>query len=84
VVRAPNAAFEAWRKARDATYDTRRLTFTIPADATNLRGVLADRTARGPLGTAYVCEGLTCRAPIDTPDALASTLGRAAGASGPT
>jgi uncharacterized protein len=74
VVRAPASAFEAWRIARDATYDSRRLTFTIPADATNLRGVLAERTARGEQGTAYVCEGLTCRAPIDTPDALAAAL----------
>ena len=75
VVRAPTGTFDAWRKARDATYDARRLTFTIPADASNLRGVLADRTSRSDHGTAYVCEGLTCRAPIDTPDALAAALG---------
>jgi uncharacterized protein YyaL (SSP411 family) len=74
VVRAPAGTFDAWRKARDATYDTRRLTFTIPVDAANLRGVLAERTSRGPQGTAYVCEGLTCRAPIDTPDGLAAAL----------
>ncbi len=78
VVRAPHAAFDAWRTARDATYDTRRLTFTIPADAANLRGLLAERSARGEHGTAYVCEGLACGAPIDTPDALAAALAIAA------
>ena len=62
----------------------RRLTFTIPADAANLRGVLAERTSRGEQGTAYVCEGLTCRAPIDTPEALASALATATGATGRT
>jgi hypothetical protein len=84
VVRAPPAAFDAWRTARDATYDTRRLTFTIPADAANLRGVLAERTSRGAHGTAYVCEGLACRAPIDTPEELASTLAAASGATDTT
>jgi len=74
VVRAPPTAFDAWRTARDATYDMRRLTFTIPTDAANLRGLLADRTARSEQGTAYVCEGMTCRAPIDTPEALTSAL----------
>jgi uncharacterized protein YyaL (SSP411 family) len=84
VVRAPPSTFEAWRKARDASYDTRRLTFTIPADAANLRGVLAERTSRGEQGTAYVCEGLTCRAPIDTPEALSSALAETTGATNTT
>jgi uncharacterized protein YyaL (SSP411 family) len=74
VVRAPPTAFDAWRTARDAIYDMRRLTFTIPTDAADLRGLLAERTSRGENGTAYVCEGLTCRAPIDTPEALTSAL----------
>ena len=84
VVRAPAGTFEAWRKARDASYDTRRLTFTIPADAANLRGVLAERTSRGEQGTAYVCEGLACSAPIDSPQALAAALATARGASDTT
>jgi uncharacterized protein len=75
VVRAPTPALEAWRAARDATYDSRRLGFSIPADAASLRGLLAERTSRGAGGTAYLCEGLTCRAPIDSPAALAAALG---------
>jgi hypothetical protein len=74
VVRAPAAQLDAWRAACDATYDLRRLAFAIPADAANLRGLLAERASRGPHGTAYLCEGLTCRAPLDSPEALASAL----------
>jgi uncharacterized protein YyaL (SSP411 family) len=77
VVRAPTPAFEAWRAARDANYDSRRLGFSIPAEAANLRGLLAERTSRGPDGTAYLCEGVTCRAPIDSPAELAAALSKA-------
>jgi uncharacterized protein len=77
VVRAPPGTFDAWRKARDASYDGRRLAFTIPTDAASLPGVLAERTARAEQGTAYVCEGLTCSAPIDSPQALAAALATA-------
>jgi uncharacterized protein YyaL (SSP411 family) len=84
VVRAPAGTFEAWRKARDASYGTRRLTFTIPADAANLRGVLAERTSRGEQGTAYVCEGLACSAPLDNPEALAAALATASGSTDAT
>jgi len=83
VVRAPASTFETWRNALAASYDARRLTFTIPADAANLRGVLADRTSRGDQGTAYVCEGLACRAPLDSPESLAAALAASA-ASGTT
>ena len=73
VIRAPEAELGAWRAALAASYVTRRTAFAIPADAA-VRGLLADRVARAPRGTAYVCEGLTCRAPVETPDALAAAL----------
>ena len=47
--------------------------FMIPADATHLPGVLAARESRGD-GAAYVCSGLTCQAPVTSPDALADSL----------
>jgi len=47
--------------------------FLIPADATGLPGVLAARESRGG-GAAYVCSGLTCQAPVTSPDALAESL----------
>jgi hypothetical protein len=75
VIRAPEAELDAWRAALAASYVARRVAFAIPADASGLRGLLAERQARGPGGTAYVCEGLTCRAPLDTPADLAAALG---------
>ena len=51
--------------------------FVIPSDAANLPGLLATREARGGQGTAYVCSGMTCQAPVLTPDALAGALAAA-------
>jgi uncharacterized protein YyaL (SSP411 family) len=66
----------AGESARGPTpYHPHRLAFFLPADAGGLRGLLAERRAPASGGAAYVCEGMTCRAPIDTPAELASTLG---------
>ncbi len=56
-------------------YHPHRLAFFVPADADGLRGLLAERRAPASGGAAYVCEGMTCRAPIETPAELASTVG---------
>jgi uncharacterized protein YyaL (SSP411 family) len=74
VVRGAPAELAAWQRVLDAGYRPFTLSFAIPADASALPGLLADRAPRGT-GVAYVCEGMTCRAPIDTPDALATALG---------
>jgi uncharacterized protein YyaL (SSP411 family) len=74
VVRGAPAELAAWQRVLDAGYRPFTLSFAIPADAPALPGLLADRAPRGT-GVAYVCEGMTCRAPIDTPDALATALG---------
>jgi uncharacterized protein YyaL (SSP411 family) len=63
----------AWHRVLEGGYRPFTLSFAIPADASALPGLLADRAPRGT-GVAYVCEGMTCRAPIDTPDALATAL----------
>jgi hypothetical protein len=52
--------------------------FIIPTDAAALPGILAQRPARGDSGTAYVCEGVSCRAPCTSPAALAAALGEGA------
>ena len=79
VVRAPPERLAAWR-APLATYSALRRAFAIPTGANGLRGLLAERAPRGPNGTAYVCEGVSCRAPIDTPADLAAALGAPAAA----
>jgi uncharacterized protein YyaL (SSP411 family) len=52
-----------WRHALGTAYAPRRLAFAIPRDAA-LPGLLAERVAR-TAPTAYVCAGMTCRAPIE-------------------
>ncbi len=75
-VPAGESGTPAGESARGPTrYHPHRLAFFVPADADGLRGLLAERRAPASGGAAYVCEGMTCRAPIDTPAELASTLG---------
>jgi uncharacterized protein YyaL (SSP411 family) len=73
VVRAPEREIASWQRVLHAGYRPDNVAFAIPADAPALPGLLAERTPRGN-GVAYVCEGMTCRAPIDDPTALASAL----------
>jgi hypothetical protein len=72
VVRADDAAFAPWREIA-AQYRPNRLCFFIPDDEAELPGVLTHR-ASGDGARAYVCEGLQCLAPIDSPDALRAVL----------
>jgi uncharacterized protein YyaL (SSP411 family) len=48
--------------------------FIIPTESGDLPGLLAERIAHGAQGTAYVCSGLTCRAPANGPDELEGAL----------
>jgi hypothetical protein len=48
--------------------------FVVPSESGALPGVLAAREARGAEGTAWICTGLTCQAPITSPDELAQAL----------
>jgi uncharacterized protein len=75
VVRAAPAEIAAWRRVLHAGYRPFTLSFAIPDDAASLPGLLAERAPRGA-GVAYVCDGMTCRAPIDTPAALEAALGK--------
>ena len=48
--------------------------FVVPSESGALPGVLAARKARGAEGMAWICTGLTCQAPITSPDELAPAL----------
>ena len=63
VLRGTAAELAPWHDRLGRSYEPHRLAFAIPNDAV-LTGLLA---AREPLGkaVAYVCEGMTCRAPLE-------------------
>jgi uncharacterized protein len=83
VVRCHDDQQAVWRHALDnalAALDivpgSHRIdVFYIPSHVGDLPGLLAQRAPRDG-GVAYVCEGLTCRAPIESPRALAHALQR--------
>ena len=72
VVRATSAELGGWQALLDRGYHPHRLGFAIPNDAT-LSGLLAERAPRST-PVAYVCAGMTCRAPITSPGVLAAAL----------
>jgi hypothetical protein len=73
VVRGTADALERWRAAIDRIYDARRLVFCIPDDAGALPGLLGERVPGGA-PVAYVCAGMSCRAPIHDLEELEATL----------
>jgi uncharacterized protein YyaL (SSP411 family) len=61
-----------WQRELASTYEPHRLAFAIPSDAA-LPGLLAARAPQpGPV--AYVCSGMTCRAPLTDLGALLAAL----------
>jgi len=74
IVRGPAAEAASWRDELAKLYAPRRLTFAIPSDARDLPPALADKKPQD--GTvAYVCEGMTCSAPVNGLAALARVTG---------
>ena len=69
VLRGTAAELAPWQRKLAATYEPHRLAFAIPRDA-KLSGLLAERAPR-ERAVAYVCEGMTCRAPVDLTDGVA-------------
>lgn len=65
VLRGDPETLALWQQRCARPYAPRRLCFPVPNDALQLPGVLADRIPRGT-GTAYLCRGAQCEAPITT------------------
>jgi uncharacterized protein YyaL (SSP411 family) len=84
-VRFPEIQRNAWQSAlRDALLGAGLVpggdavdVFLISDEAATLPGLLAERSSRGDTGTAYVCAGLTCQAPVTSPSVLAEALAQA-------
>ena len=67
----------AWRKALDDGYTPWRTSYVIPYAGVGvipsyLPKLVSADTQRKTV--AYVCNGLSCSLPLDTPEALVSTL----------
>jgi hypothetical protein len=63
VLRGPPAAARAWRKALAAVHRPDTVILDVPADAPGLAPVL-DKPAPPAGVNAYVCQGVTCLAPV--------------------
>ena len=77
VIRCQGDEEAAWRDALREAKAARADAFLIPADAAALPGVLAQRKPVAG-GVAYLCTGLSCRAPIQAPRELEAALRDAA------
>jgi uncharacterized protein YyaL (SSP411 family) len=63
VLRGELAQLAPWQRKLASAYEPHRLAFAIPNGA-KLSGLLAERAPR-ERPVAYVCEGMTCRAPVE-------------------
>jgi uncharacterized protein YyaL (SSP411 family) len=68
VLRGTPDELAPWQRKLGAAYEPHRLAFAIPRDA-ELSGLLAERAPR-ERAVAYVCEGMTCRAPVELTDGV--------------
>ncbi len=74
IVRGRPDELGPWREAAGG-FRPDRLAFFIPADASGLPGLLAERRA-GPRPVAWLCRGTHCLAPIENPEELEEALSR--------
>jgi hypothetical protein len=76
ILRGDESQITTWAKELHKLYAPRRLVLAVPADAQELPPALAEKTfpaeSRGAI--AYVCQGSTCSAPIDSLSGLVSRL----------
>jgi len=73
VLRGSANEVEDWSATVNAIFAPRRLVFAIPATATNLPGMLAERKS-GESTLAYICRGTSCSTPITSLENLAAEL----------
>ena len=69
IVRGNDAETKSWRAELAKLYSPRRLVFAIPSDAKDLPAAIADKKPQVTT-VAYVCEGMTCSAPVNSLAAL--------------
>jgi uncharacterized protein YyaL (SSP411 family) len=72
IVRGASGEFAPWREALDAAYLPTSITLFIPEASEPLPAPL--RKPPSDRVNAWVCEGVTCLAPIDSPDDLREAL----------
>jgi uncharacterized protein len=76
ILRGEKSQITTWAKELHKLYAPRRLVLAVPADAQGLPAALAEKSfpagSRGAI--AYVCQGSTCSAPIDSLSGLVSRL----------
>ena len=73
IIRGQATALEQWRARSATAYAPARFTLAIPDNASRLPGALGARTAaRHTL--AYICNGMTCSAPVSDLDAFTQQL----------
>jgi len=78
VIRGESGELAQWLAELNGHYAPRRQVFGIPSAARDLPGLLAERQAGGTT-RAYVCQGTSCLAPIDSLAGLAAELSEAGG-----
>jgi uncharacterized protein YyaL (SSP411 family) len=80
VLRGDEAEINSWARELNVLYAPRRMVLAVPTDAKNLPPALADKTppaakpGRGVAAVAYICQGSTCSAPLDSLSGLVSRL----------
>nr|MBA2490302.1 thioredoxin domain-containing protein [Gammaproteobacteria bacterium] len=74
ILRGAGETFESWQRAAARAYAPRRLVFAIPTDARDLPPALAEKTSDGAT-VVYLCEGMTCAAPITDTENFEKMLG---------
>jgi uncharacterized protein YyaL (SSP411 family) len=72
IVRGASSDFAPWRELLEGAYHPTIMALFVPATAQDLPDTLAKPLAQGV--QAWVCEGLTCRAPIAHVDELRAAL----------
>jgi uncharacterized protein YyaL (SSP411 family) len=80
IIRGEASAARRWTQTSLRGYAPRRMAFAIATEAGDLPPALAEKTDQGGT-TAYVCEGMTCSAPVGSLEDLERLL--AAPAPGP-
>jgi uncharacterized protein YyaL (SSP411 family) len=76
IIRGDESQITTWAKELHKLYAPRRLVLAVPADAQGLPAALAEKSfpAASRDAIAYVCQGSTCSAPIDSLSGLVSRL----------